>query len=90
MTHGRRQCGDSQSAEHVSLVADRPQRNHVHADLRCTRQDGDVTQGDGRNLLPRSGGRQLTLPVHEEKHNAPLTAIFKDAAGVCGRAKIIK
>lgn len=79
VTHGRCQCGDAQSAEHVAFVADGPQRNHVHIALRRTRQDGHVTQWYGWDFLPWSCGGQFTLPVREERHN--VTSAGKDAAG---------
>lgn len=92
MTHSRCQRGDSQSAEHVSLVADRPQRNHVHGALSCTRQDGHFTQWYGRDFLPGSCGGQFTLPVQEDKHTMLTEELIvksaaKDAAGVRGVAK---
>lgn len=90
LTHSRRQCGDSQSAEHVSLVADCPQRNHVHAALSCTRQDGHITQCYRRNFLPWSCGGQFTLPVKEENHNAHWSTAIpaaKDSDGVGGASK---
>ena len=70
VTHSRCQRGDSQSAQHVSLVADGPQRNHVHGALSRTRQDGDVAQRYGRDFLPGSRGVQFTLPVQEGKQRA--------------------
>lgn len=63
MTHGGRQGRDSQPAQHVSLVADGPERHHVHAALSRTRQDGHVAQRDGRDLLPGARGAQFALPV---------------------------
>lgn len=80
VTHCRCQCADSQAAEHISLVADGPQRNHVHAALSCTWQDGHIAQWYRWNFLPGSCSGQFTLPVQEEKHNAQCCWIMK-----CGK-----
>lgn len=76
VTYSRCQCSDSQPAEHVSLVADPPQRNHIHAALSRTRQDGHVAQWDGWDFLPGTCGSQFTLPVQEKGKKAG-----KDTAG---------
>lgn len=69
VTHSRCQSSDSQSAEDVPLVADRPQRNHVHAALGSTRQDGHITQWDGWDFLPGTCSGQFTFPEQEKKQH---------------------
>lgn len=64
--HGRVISCDPQTTQHIPLLTDGPQRNLLHAALTQTWQDGDVTQGDWRNFLPRSSESDLTLPVKHD------------------------
>lgn len=64
--HGRVISCYPQTTQHIPLLTDGPQRNLLHAALSQTREDGDVTQRDGRNILPRSSESDLTLPVRHD------------------------
>ena len=66
VTYGRGLCGDPQTAQDVPLVADGPEGHLLMCALSATREDGDVTQGDGRDFQPGARGSQFTLPVGEQ------------------------
>ncbi len=63
ISHSRVVDGDSQTAQHISLLTDGPHRNLLQTALGQTRQDGDVRQSERRNRLPRASKTDLTLPV---------------------------
>lgn len=52
----------AQATQDVSPLADGPQGDLLHAALGQARQDGDVTQRDGRDLHPGAGQLDFALP----------------------------
>jgi len=66
VAHSRVLCSDPHPAQDIPLLTDGPHWNLLQAALSHTRQDGDVRQGDRRDLLPGAPEADLTLPV---RHN---------------------
>lgn len=63
LSHRRVLGADTQTTQDISLVAEGPDGHLLHPALGQARHQRDVSQRDGRDLLPRTSQRDLTLPV---------------------------
>lgn len=68
LAHRRVVGADAQAAQHVALVADRPDGDLLHPALGQAGHQRDVTQGDGRDLQPGASHGDLATPAGRAKH----------------------